>query len=182
MKTISKIIYAFILAFVSFFISCEGPAGADGKDGIDGKDGNANVIASQWISPEWSATDTTFAEFFYNDEKITEEILNSGLLISYVDWYGDLSQVHSLPLTYVYSGYDINYNVTSLIGKIRWWFLTQYASYTPPSDMRFRYIIIPSNSSDKSANPQQEILYSLDKAGVDVNNYYDVCAYFGIKP
>ncbi len=181
MKT-KKLIYSVLLALIAAFVSCKGeigpagPAGADGKDGVDG---NANVIASSWITPEWSASDTTIAEFIYDDNEITADILNNGVVLSYVDWYGDLSQVHSLPLTYVYSGYNINYNVTSSVGHIRWWFIS-LTSYTPPETLKFRYVIIPSTSVSKSGNSQQEILYNLDRAGIDIKNYYQVMDYFGL--
>jgi len=176
-----KLIYFFLFVIFAGFISCKGDVGPAGPAGSDGIDGNANVIASTWITPEWSASDTTTAEFIYNDTEITAEILNNGVVLSYVDWYGDLSQIHSLPLTYVYSGYDVNYNVTSSVGHIRWWFITLLTSYTPPETLRFRYIIIPSTSVSKSTNSQQEILYNLDRAGVDVKNYYQVMNYFGLN-
>ncbi len=194
MKTISKIKYGIILAVIAFFVSCKGeigpagPAGADGKDGTngidgvdgtDGQDGNANVTASGWITPTWSATGSGYGDFSVNEAEITTDFMNTGVVLSYTDWTGLGQYIYALPYTFQDGGtVSVNFNMQA--GKIRWWFNADH-NYTPNAGAKFRYVLIPASSS-KSANPQQEILYNLDKAGVDVNNYYDVCTYFDIEP
>ncbi len=201
MKTISKIKYIIILAVIAIFVSCEGPmgpagpAGADGKDGVDGtngvdgQDGNANVIASDWISPTWS-THPTYGSFQVNDDSITSDLTNTGAILSYIDFNGTGVSIYALPTSFhstsagtVFYTFQIQHLSGYNYGSIIWWYSAEN-NYTPPSGIKLRYILIPSSNSsgNKSANPQQEILYNLDKAGVDVNNYYDVCAYYGIQP
>ncbi len=191
MKTISKIKYGIILALFAFFVSCEGPmgpAGADGKDGTngidgvdgtDGQDGNANVIASAWITPTWSATNAAYGEFTADEAAITTDFMNTGVVLSYTDWTGAGQFVYALPYTFQDGGtVSVNFNMQA--GKIKWWFQADH-NYTPNTGAKFRYVLIPASTTSKSANPKQEILYNLDRAGVDINNYYDVCAYYGIK-
>jgi len=189
--TISKLMYVFFLIVIATFASCKGemgpagpagPAGADGTngvDGTDGQDGNANVTASAWITPTWSATNTTYGSFDFADAAITSDIMNTGVVLSYTDWTGLGQFIYALPYTFQDEGtVSVNFNMQD--GQIKWWFSADH-NYTPNAGAKFRYVLIPSSNTDKSANPQQEILYNLDKAGVDINNYYQVMDYFGLK-
>ncbi len=188
MKTsVSKFMYVLLIALITGFAACEGPEGPagpagadgiDGTDGVDGQDGNANVIASDWITPTWSATNTTYGDYEYSDAAITSDMMNSGVILSYTDWTGLGQYIYALPYTFQDGGtVSINFNMQA--GKVRWWFSADH-NYTPNSGAKFRYVLIPSSNTDKSANPQQEILYNLDKAGVDINDYYQVMNYFGL--
>ncbi len=188
MKTTQKLMYVIMIAVIAAFASCKGemgpagPAGADGTDGIngtDGQDGNANVTASPWITPTWSATSATYGNFTYSDTAFTADILSTAAVLSYLDWLGDSTNIYTVPFTYGTSNI-ISYNFNLLLGKIRWFYYAQSA-IIPPVNMRLRYVIIPSTTANKSANPQQEILYNLDRAGVDVNNYYQVMDYYGLE-
>ncbi len=184
--------YVLLIALITGFAACEGPEGPpgpagedgiDGVDGQDGEDGNANVIASDWITPAWSATNSTYGYFRYPDTLITEDLINTGVLLSYADWTGLGQYIYALPFSFESNGtvsLCYNFYSTSSEKSIMWWFSAEN-NYTPNSGMKLRYVIIPaSNSSDKALNPQQEILYDLDKAGVDVNDYYQVMNYFGL--
>ncbi len=193
MKTTKKLLYVVLLAVITAFASCTGemgpagPAGADGingtngTDGADGTDGNANVTASDWITPTWSATNAIYGKYDYSDEAFTSDIMNTGVVLSYADWTGLGQFVYALPFSYDDSGSGIvSINFSIIPGGIEWWYSAE-SDYTPNVNAKLRYIIIPASTSNKSANPQQEILYNLDKAGVDVTNYYQVTDYFGLK-
>jgi hypothetical protein len=194
MKTIAKIKYVLFIAVVATFVSCKGeigpagpvgPAGADGTDGIngtngtDGQDGNANVTASAWITPTWTATNALYGEFVYDEAAITTDFMNTGVVLSYTDWTGQGSFIYALPYSFQDGGtVSINFNMQA--GQIRWWFSADH-NYTPNSGAKMRYVLIPSSNTNKSVNPQQEILYNLDKAGIDINNYYQVMDYYGLE-
>ncbi len=191
MKTIAKIKYVFFIAVIAAFVSCKGemgpagPAGADGKDGIDGQDGadgqdgNANVTASPWITPTWSATNAVYGDFDYDVAEITADFMNTGVVLSYADWTGLGQLIYALPFTFQDGG-TVSVNFNMMPGKIGWWFQADH-NYTPNSGAKFRYVLIPASAASKSANPQQEILYNLDRAGVDINNYYQVMDYYGLE-
>ena len=183
--SISRFMYVLLIALLTGFVACEGPvgpAGADGVDGTDGVDGNANVTASAWITPTWSATNTTYGTFDYSDAAITSDIMSSGVVLSYADWTGLGQFIYALPFSYDDSSSGIvSINFSIIPGGIEWWYSAE-SDFTPNTNGKLRYVIIPASNSSKSLNPQQEILYKLDKAGVDVNNYYQVCAYFDIEP
>ena len=110
MKTIAKIKYVLFLLVIVGFVSCKGeigPIGPDGTDGIDGEngvdgeDGNANVISSVWISPVWIGTmPASNSTFDYLTDDISSEIINTGVILSYCDWMGDVSNVYPIPFTY----------------------------------------------------------------------------------
>ncbi len=188
--TISKLMYVILLAVITAFVSCNGeigpagPAGADGTDGIDGtdgtdgQDGNANVTASAWITPTWSATNSTYGQYDYTEAAVTTDFMNTGVVLSYTDWTGLGQFVFALPYTFQDGG-TVSINFDMQPGKIEWWFQADH-NYTPNAGAKFRYVLIPASTS-KSANPQQEILYNLDRAGVDVNNYYQVMDYYGLE-
>ena len=60
-----------------------GPQGEPGQDGNDGQDGNANVIASTWIPTVFGTAEVLESSFDVVDEKITQEILDSALILAY---------------------------------------------------------------------------------------------------
>ena len=186
MKTISKIKYVLFLIVIVGFVSCKGeigPIGPDGTDGtngidgVDGEDGNANVISSDWITPTWTGMPSSTGQYDYFTDDISSEIMNTGVILSYCDWMGDASSIYPIPFTYGTSNLTM-YNYSLYVGKIRWWFNAQ-TNITPPSAMRFRYVIIPAPVT-KTVNPQQAIYDDLENAGVDINNYYEVMDYYGL--
>ena len=190
MKTISKLKYVFFLLVIAGFVSCKGeigPPGADGVDGTngvdgtdgsDGADGNANVISSDWIPAAWlPGTATTSANFSYTATDITENIMNTGVFLSYIDLYGDGLYIVPMPFTWGTTNIHSYFYLLTL-GNITWRFTAQTAD-TPPADMKLRYVIIPSSAS-KSANSKQAIYDKLEEAGVEINNYYEVMDYYGL--
>jgi len=190
--TISKLMYVILLAVITAFVSCKGeigpagPAGADGTNGIDGTDGsdgtdgNANVTASAWITPVWSATNATFGEFDYTDAAITADFMNTGVLLSYIDFTGLGQIIYALPFTFgENNGNTVSFNFDMKAGTVNWQYFAD-ANYTPNAGSKLRYVLIPA-SGNKSANSHQEILYNLDRVGVDINNYYQVMDYYGLK-
>ena len=186
--TISKLKYVFFLLVIAGFVSCKGeigPPGADGADGIDGidgtdgNDGNANVISSDWIAPVWSATNSIYGFYDYYTEDFTDDIKNTGLILSYCDWGGNLLEVLSVPFTYNNNNSNVvSFNFVLKPEKITWVFCAQ-SDFTPHPNMLLRYVIIPSSGS-KSANSKQTIYDELEQAGVDINNYYEVMDYYGL--
>ena len=176
--TILKLMYAMLLILIATFISCKGetgPAGADGKDGVDGQNGNANVISSAWVNPTWTVP-ATHASFDVTTSLITQEIADNGVILVYMK---TSQAIYPLPISFTNVPNPNSFQFRVNVGSITIWFDAQDAY--EPSSVQFRYVIIPASTSNKSANPQQEILYRLDKAGIDVNNYYQVMDYFGLE-
>ncbi len=196
MKTISKLMYVILLTVLTVFVSCKGemgPAGPAGKDGIDGKDGadgqdgvdgNANVQTYIYNNPAWglgAGMDIDMTDI------LTDSVIENDAILTYVKHTAQ-GLINSIPGS-VWNGNYRDYAVFLHTNDLQIVSLEMDGSFTPHANLWaidwVKVVIIEStNITDdgaKSLNPQQEILYNLDKAGVDVNNYYQVMDYYGLE-
>ncbi len=183
MKTTEFFAYAVFVLFLGVAISsCKGDDGADGIDGTtgqagaDGQDGNANVQTLTYdISTESGyAISTTVPEF-------TQSVLDNDAILFYLNYLN--SRFYPIPGPV----YSIVIGVVSQVGtnglSFYNWDGTSY-NITAGYFNTLKIVIIESTSGKSAGNnnPQQEIYTELKNAGVDINDYQDVCDYYAINP
>jgi len=165
-----------------------GPAGPAGAAGAAGQDGNANVKIINLLG-----TDITWIEGEYlgrpanvyalTNSAVNDDIINHGTVLGYCymaeEWY-------HLPLTWE----DVD-------GTVRQYIVHAYSTNTitlyafetggvldPTGAVEeYRFMLITDNTvtGSKGASAEADILSKLTKAGVDINDYYEVMDYFGLK-
>lgn len=187
---------ALVIAF-TFSCSEDGAVGPQGAAGKDGQDGNASVVSSDWFTPSSHTLSIGFGGINLLDHdqeatEITQEIIDSGVVLVYGKLNGYISsvwptdQVSLLPIILTYSVSPANIDTfTELlsVGNIKIRFTNNNNAYSSVStNHQFRYVIIPSSSSTSGriADFSRESLEDeLANAGVDINNYAEVLAYYG---
>ena len=194
-----------ILLSVAVFMSCEGPqgplgpvgpagpqgpagpTGATGPAGQDGADGNANVKIISLLSDDITWVEGTYLgrpslTYSLAAPEVNDDIINHGAVLGYCymfeEWYalpimwesedGSIRQyiLHTFsPNTinlYAYQTFDLV--EPSVVEKYRFLLITDYTITNP-----------------KGTAAEKAIIEKLEKAGVDVNNYYEVMTYFELK-
>ena len=209
-KTIFKLRNIFILAAIAGLFACEGPegpmgpvgpkgdtgpagqtgqTGPAGQDGQDGQDGNANVTVISLLS-----TDITWLEgeylgrpanvFSLESAAVNDDIIDHGVVLGYCNinenWqllpfsWEDVDGLLRMYLLHSYSPGTI----------------TLYAFMTggvlepdPLIITEYRFMLITDNTvtGAKGVSSRDDILTKLEKAGIDINNYFEVRNYFGLK-
>lgn len=144
----------------------EGPQGPQGPQGPAGTGGGSStVIYSKWFSlanTEWA--DSTLppeigsqqiTRAFKNAPDITSNILDSGIVLSYIR-HATIIGNQLMP----YQIYNYVINFSPLPGRLIYYLsdpVTQNASGVfPPDDFEYRYIIIPGNvlASGRARSPK----------------------------
>ncbi|HTQ27516.1 MAG TPA: collagen-like protein [Puia sp.] len=134
-----------------------GPAGPAGPTGPTGPAGAPNVIYSDWFQASPWIKDTVFGIWGFNytvtDARITQQILDSGTVITYGKLSGynpqvwPTGQIAQLPISLTYiSGTTMTdtWSAVATPGKIRIRFVNNLNYYTSiAANHTFRYIIIP---------------------------------------
>ena len=166
MKKLTKIL---MIAVIAIMASCskEGPQGPAGTNGTNGTDGNANVMYSDWFDAGAWTLSTSGNEKYYFDRpetKITQAILDSGVVLAYTKLTGDGSNVRALPANTATSTF---WNYILTVGNIRF---TTNTGGSPSIDNKFRYVIILSTTHLRLAKPLKDM------------SYEEVCAAYNIKP
>jgi hypothetical protein len=203
--TIINLRNLFILAAIAGLFACEGPegpmgpagpkgdtgpagpTGQTGPAGQDGQNGNANVTVISllstnitWLEGEYLGRPANV--FSLESDKINDDIINHGTVLGYCymneGWY-------SLPITWE----DID-------GASRMYLLHSYSPNTitlyayqtsgvldPDIVTEYRFMLITDNTVEvaKGISAENDILMKLEKAGVDVTNFDQICDYFGIN-
>jgi len=179
--TISKTKYVLLAMLIAFSFSCSPEDGKDGADGApgttgttgqNGEDGNANVQAFIFNTPTWSSNtiQLTLSE-------LTQDVLDNDVILGY--WEDDFSDWAGTN-EYYWGGYFRDY--TNLTGfTIRAHNNDNTSDASPPVVNKVKIIIIESSSTTtgKTASKQQ-VYKELNQAGVNINDYYAVCDYYGI--
>lgn len=149
----------------------KGDKGATGTNDTNGATGTANVIYSGWINASISKDtiidNTTLRTCYLNAPKLTSTIVNSGLVLVYLN-YG--AGTFPLPYTSNAGGKSSTINFIPGAGKI---ILTRYTwdntgSISFGSGNQYRYILVPGGVSARMA-------------GVDLSDYNAVKKFFGIE-
>ncbi len=195
-KSVNLIII--LMLFSIFIISCEGPEGPvgpagpqgsqgpAGPQGPAGEDGNANVSIISLSSDDITWTQSYYlgrtANLFTLDTAVVnQDIIDHGTVIGYL---------------YLYSWYPMPFTWENSSGSSRQYVLFNYKLNTinlyaystnglldPDAITEYRFMLITDNtvtSGRKAAG--SSVLDALEDAGVDVSDYYAVCAYYGIDP
>ncbi len=180
MKTTKFLTYVIFVLFLGFAITAcsgddgdTGPAGADGIDGQDGQDGNANVQTFVFNNPTWSGSSMALAV-----PAITQEVLDNDQVLGYWLAGGWWKSTNGPYLTGILS--DTHYSGGFAIVAHEY---DGSFDNTPPTIEKLKILITKSSSTTSTnGNGKSSIYNELENAGIDINNYYDVCNYYGINP
>lgn len=187
-------IAAVVLTMAVCLFSCEGPEGPAGVDGSQGVQGGAgvpgpvgangpagtagttNIIYSPWITNVWTKQENNFTVDFIEALPITQEIMDKGVVLVYFKESPTSNFIKILPNTYYTNAvpvFTIDFtvelgNLTIFHGVSKNPDGLGVETYSPNSQTR--YIIIPGGTAGRMKYP------------FDINDYEEVCSYFGIKP
>ncbi len=162
-------------------IGPEGPqgiAGVDGQDGADGLDGNANVTAHTFDASTFSGTFDGVSL-----SALTQEVIDTYAILSYLQegssqvWFpvpcpaDDFGFPHAVDVNIGLGGIDFDYADASGVP----------VSISAGDLVKGRVILIEPTSVDPASRVNNSSLSVLKEAGVDVNDYYAVCDYYGLS-
>ncbi len=193
----------FIFAIAGFF-SCKGPEGPQGPvgpkgntgetgatgdtgaTGATGANGNANVKSIILLSSDIAWIEGDYLgrlanTFSLSDTTVNDDIVNHGCVLGYAfmaeDWF-------VLPFTWESDDGSLRQFLTFTYSPNT---ITLYAFQTdgvmdPSGVDKYRFLLITDNTvmTGKGTSAEKEIVTKLEKAGVNVKNYYSVMDYFGI--
>lgn len=158
-----------MLAFsILVFTGCKGKDGDDGLDGLD-----ATVYYSEWITPSaWSGESGDWY-FSVIAPDLTEDIVESGVILAYVSLDGDIYEAAVRPLP----AYAVGANWSFLIPDYEIIEFTSDMILQPfTTGNFFRFIAIPGNVETlKSAS-----LEKISEKELKSMPYKDVCKLFDI--
>lgn len=180
------------LSLSLLFIACEGPEGPAGLDGLEGAQGvqgatgaqgpagplgATNVIYSPWITNVWVKDEVTkFVSHEIGAPKITQEIMDKGVVIAYFRESSYMDFIKILPTIYYQNSvpvFSIDFSIH--VGRLVFFHGASEATNgegveTTSPNSQIRYILLPGGAAGRVKYP------------VDFNNYEEVCSYFGIEP
>jgi hypothetical protein len=203
--TILKLRNLVLLIVFAGLYSCEGPegpvgpagptgatgttgaTGATGAAGQNGQNGNANVTtisllgsAITWLEGEYLGRPANV--FSLTNTAVNSDIIDHGTVLGYCFMFGSW---YYLPLTWEdIDGATRTYILhTYSLNTITLFSYETYGVFDPSGVEEYRFMLITDNTvtGKKGASAEAAILSKLTKAGVDVNNYYEVMDYFGLK-
>ncbi len=167
--------YSWLLLCVALMvIGCEGPEGPRGPAGT------ANVIYSDWFSPETWVAVTTFGveerTFTMTTDALTQGIIDHGVVLVYMRFVGLNPEINQLPIVLA----DVNYSFffRAQAGSIE---VVYYSPTSPlvtpsviPPENLVRYVLIPGSVLDDVAT-SEGITYSQLVGSMDSKPYREVC-------
>ncbi len=190
MKTIKFLSYTIIVLLLNISI-----ASCSGDDGAAGEDGNANVQTIRFQSPQWATNTSSFYKQMLLDvPQITQEDINFSAILHYISFQNQryaLLPVDSHFINGIGSDFSVRASPSNGSSTIRISKTSSVALPNPTPSVDFLKIVIikPSdltntsgNSSGRPLSPKQRVFNELQNANVDINDYYAVCAYYGINP
>ena len=146
-----------------------GTNGTNGEKGDKGDPGTANVIYSDWFTPnanDWQKLSEINYTYTIAEGKITQDIVDRGVVLAYSRQNVN-SASYLLPLTLTTSSSISNYNVGIIAAKVIINFLELLEpSGKPANNLQFRYVIIPGGVQTR--------------ANLDYTNFGAVARAFGI--
>ncbi len=153
MKTITRIFAMMaVMSAVIFMDACKGekgdvgpagvagvagPTGANGAVGAKGDPGTANVFYSDWITVSFTGSGTSGTAYtgVITAPKVTQDILDKGIVLSYYTIGGSVYSVNASLI----NSYSLIQQLS--LGKIT------YLSNLNYNSTKFRYVIIPGGIS-----------------------------------
>jgi len=182
--TILKTKYILLALLVAFSFSCspedgdpgpQGEQGIAGTNGTNGTDGNANVQNITFDASAFSGSfnTTSIAE-------LTQDVLDNDAILVYLNegnWF-------PVPCPADSFRFDHAVDVNLSVGTVTFDYSNGSGSAVSISAgdlISGRVIIIESTSTTSSrVYTTQKVFTELNSAGIDVNDYYAVCDYYGI--
>ncbi len=168
-----KLTYLFISILVIGF-ACEGP---EGPEGPAGEQGNANVDVYMFQSPTWDAN--SFMDLSL--AAITTTVSAEWLVLGYLEdsnWYPADGEFYGGSYrSYHYTG-GMTIKCENFDGGV---------NTNPPTISRAKIILIEPDTTifisgnGRMASPKQQLLDEMKDKGVNLDDYYQVARYFGIK-
>ncbi len=194
-----KVMYFVLaLALTVGISSCEGPegpAGTNGQDGTNGTDGNANAQTYVFNNPSWGSQ---YWMDINMDGILTDDVIQNNVILGYVKPTnynlvspvpGEIAALHHQQIKiYIFdsnNSFPFTYRLVS--EKLD-------GTPTPHANLQalawVKVIIIAStntttvtgNGRMANVSPKEAVQQELAAANVDINDYYAVCAYYGIDP
>jgi hypothetical protein len=165
----------------------QGPQGPEGPQGPAGQDGNSNVIIIGFAREDVTWTEGSYLGrtanvFAYNDEAVSQDIIDHGTVLGYLflggAWY-------PMPFAWENNAGTDRQNITFTYALN---LITLYAYRTsgvlnPNLVLEYRFLLITDNTvMTPSTTSARSILSRLEAAGVDVARYEEVMNHFGLDP
>lgn len=143
-----------LLCVALMVLGCEGP---EGPTGPAGPAGSANVIYSDWYSPETWILETTFGvserSFTMTTSALTQEIIDNGVVLVYMRFVGFNPEINQLPM--ILSDVDYSCLFRAQAGSIKVLYYSMTSPTTDPgvipSSNLVRYVLIPGGVLDVTA-------------------------------
>lgn len=195
----SILFFSIVLCLGTIMSGCDGPVGPVGPAGSqgtqgpagpvgnDGKDGNANVTVISlekaditWVAGSYLGRPSNVYEL--GAPEVTQDILDHGTVLGYC-----LISSVWMPLPFIWesaagsSRQYILYNYS--LEKIMLFAYQTSGVLNPGSVSEYRFMLITDNTvTSGRISSDESVQDRLNDAGVDINNYFEVCQYFGIDP
>ncbi len=154
-----------LLLSVLLFNACKGPAGPTGPagsngtqgpagtPGINGPAGTANVIYSNWAKAgSWTSVNVFGVQRSYIDitvPRLSQEILDRGLVLVYVKLETDNNQVRQLPVRIYAQFTEEMIDFALSFNKIRIWSTPIRPPVPPSPNNEFRYVLVPGGQAGR---------------------------------
>ena len=138
-----------------------GPAGAGtpgpaGEPGAPGPPGTANVFYSSWATAgPWTSINFNSVQRSYIDiavPRITQDVLDKGLVLVYARLNLGDTQIRSLPVT-IKSGFTeelIDFSLS--LNTLRVWSTPFEGNAQPSATYQFRYVVVPGGQAIRMIN------------------------------
>jgi hypothetical protein len=163
-------------------VGCEGP---EGPRGPAGPAGTANVIYSDWYSPETWELASVFGvqerSYTMTTASLTQDIIDNGAVLVYMRFVGLNPEINQLPITLADVGYS--FFIRAQAGSIK---VVYYRPASPatdpgsiPAENLVRYVLIPGGVLDAAA--MMEGLTGSELIGtLGTRTYSEVCELFAV--
>lgn len=176
-----------LLGFALMFLGCQGDEGPAGPTGPAGPAGSANVIYSDWFNPTTWAYGVAFGvverSYTMTTSKLTQEIIDGGVIMVYMRFAGLAPAIHQLPATVYSSGQTYCFQFRAWEGNIKVFYYWISSPATDPgilpTDNLVRYVLIPGGVLAASA--ERAGITSTRLAGsLKSMSYPEVCRLFNM--
>jgi len=118
--------------------------------------------------------------FTLDTAAVTQDIIDHGTVLAYCNLYDSW---YALPFSWESTGGTEREYVfhTYSLNTIKLYAYQTTGVLDPSAITEYRFLLITDNTVNKSESGEQNILKQLENAGVDINNYYQVMDYYGLK-
>jgi hypothetical protein len=171
-----------LIVFGLMIVGCEGP---EGPRGPAGPAGTANVIYSDWYSPETWELDTVFGvherSYTMTTASLTQDIIDNGVVLVYMRFSGLNPEINQLPITLADVGLSFFFRAQAGSVKAVYYIPADPGtdpSVIPPQNL-VRYVLIPGGVLDAAALMEGVTSGQL-RGTLDSMQYREVCELFAV--